>query len=698
MAELINGGRPLIDHEGRSGDHPRFDRGEFVSAASIDPLAGGTYNDKPIWSSDEAAAYLNRTGYDWYTNSGGVLDDGVLNFAFFNSQSDFFETGYINDSFTVAFSEYFSFSAFTPAQRDAARQSLTLWDDLVNISIVETNDIGNTDLRFGNTDTGGAQAYAYLPFGDIHDDPASGWSNIHDLAGDVWVDMNLPNNFSPLGSSYYGNFTLVHEIGHALGLSHPGNYNATDDNDGDGVPDPITYANDAQYAQDSQQYTVMSYFDAYETGAQYIDWTLMNFAYAATPMVHDIAAIQHIYGADPTTRAGDTVYGFNSTADRSVFDFTVNTRPILTIYDAGGNDTIDFSGWSTDSVIDLNEGAYSSGGGTEQFLSLAEINANRAALGFAPRSQATYDIYLSQFRDGLGLTNGLFKDNIAIAYGTTIENAVGGAGDDMIIANHAANRIDGGAGSDTVSYQTATTGVIIYMGLSFTAFGGAAGDRLISIENIVGSAHDDIIVGDFRDNVIDGGTGGGDWLIGGGGSDTISYAKAAGGVGVNLEWGTTSQAASDDFIFGFDHIIGSAFDDNLKGDRGGNRIYGGDGDDRIDGGWGDDILGGGGGADRLTGGRGRDTFLFDTVETARDIITDFNARDDTIDLSGMDAVKGTFDDDAFTFIGNAAFSSVAGQLRFANGLIEGDVDGDGLADFTIQLLGRTSVTVDDFIL
>ncbi|WBH17322.1 M10 family metallopeptidase C-terminal domain-containing protein [Sphingomonas radiodurans] len=88
----------------------------------------------------------------------------------------------------------------------------------------------------------------------------------------------------------------------------------------------------------------MSYFDAYETGAQHIDWTLTNFASAATPLGHDIAAIQAIYGVDTTTRTGNTVYGFNSTARDDAYDFSLNTRPIVTIWDAGGKDTLDFSG------------------------------------------------------------------------------------------------------------------------------------------------------------------------------------------------------------------------------------------------------------------------------------------------------------------------------------------------------------------
>lgn len=695
LSSLSNAGKVKLPHDARSGEHYNVDRGEYVQSISIDPYAGGTYNNKPIWTPDEAGAYLNRTGYDWYTNNGDVLDDGILNFAFFNTQEDFFETGYINDTFTQAFSEYFDFQAMTPAQREAARLTLGLWDDLVSISFVETESIGDADIRYGNTDTGSAsQAYAYLPFGTIYDDPEGGWSNLGDLGGDVWINKLLPNNFSPLGSSYYAHFTLLHETGHALGLSHPGNYNASDDDDGDGVPDPITYANDAEYAQDSQQYTIMSYFDGYETGAQYIDWTLMNFAYSSTPMVHDIAAIQAIYGADQTTRLGDTVYGFGSTADRDVYDFDINTRPILTIYDAGGNDTINFSGWDTDSVINLNAGMYSSGGGTEEFLSLEEINANRAALGFAARTQATYDLYNELFRDPQGLTNGLFKDNIAIAYGVTVENAVGGGGDDLIVANNVANRIEGGAGSDTVSYETATRGVIVNLGTVGGTSGGAAGDKLISIENLVGSAHNDIINGTRGANVIDGGSGGRDILIGGGGDDTISYAHATAGVSIDLD----RSRAADDIISGFTHAVGSEFNDTITGNRDHNELSGGAGDDRIDGGKGNDVLNGGLGADTLTGDNGKDVFVFDSIDTARDVITDFKTKQDTIDLSGIDAIDGSFDDDAFAFIGSSAFSNVAGQLRFAGGILEGDVDGDGVADFSIQLQGRANLAIGDLIL
>ncbi|HEX8485481.1 M10 family metallopeptidase [Sphingomonas sp.] len=428
-------------------------------AMSLDPSAGQTYAGKPIWNITTVESNLNRSGWDWYTNNYGELNDGVLNYGFWLNYEELANSYYVNATGTIAFDEAFyaeDFSPFTAGQQAITRASVGLWDELVSISFRETKS-GNADLTYANTFTGGAQAYAYLPFGNIFDsfyEENGDFEDVGRLSGDVWIDGFVASNFFPLADSYYAKLTMIHETGHSLGLSHPGDYDALDDDDGDGVPDPITYANDAAYAQDSLQYSVMSYFDAYETGAQHIDWSLLNFGYAATPLIHDIAAIQAIYGADTTTRTGNTVYGFNSTAGRAEYDFTQNKRPIVAVWDAGGTDTLDFSGWNTPSTIDLNEGAFSSGGGITEFLTLEQVNANRAALGFAPRSQATYEFY-EELRAQLELESPLFTDNISIAYGAIIENAIGGGGNDRLVGNQVNNVLTGKGGADLFEIRNA---------------------------------------------------------------------------------------------------------------------------------------------------------------------------------------------------------------------------------------------------
>ena len=159
-------------------------------------------------------------------------------------------------------------------------------------------------------------------------------------------------------------------------------------------------------------------------------------------------------------------------------------------------------------------------------------------------------------------------------------------------------------------------------------------------------------------------------------------------------------------LAGDDVIDGREGDDELYGDSGNDIVFGGAGNDRIVGGTGNDTIYGGSGRDTLWGCNGADVFAYqsvsDSLVTARDSIKDFDFSD-VIDLSAIDAITGD-GDDAFNFIGDAGFTRVAGQLHYVTtGLssvrVEGDVNGDGVADFAIDVAGVAQpVTLADLVL
>jgi Ca2+-binding RTX toxin-like protein len=135
-------------------------------------------------------------------------------------------------------------------------------------------------------------------------------------------------------------------------------------------------------------------------------------------------------------------------------------------------------------------------------------------------------------------------------------------------------------------------------------------------------------------------------------------------------------------------------------------LYGGAANDTLRGGTGGDILNGGRGADSLFGGAGNDVFAYLSVDDSRfpntDGIQDF-ATGDLIDLAGIDAIAGTPANDAFTFIGSGAFTGVAGQLRAeetgrGTWIVQGDVDGDGIADLQINVVTDHALAGADFTL
>jgi Ca2+-binding RTX toxin-like protein len=269
----------------------------------------------------------------------------------------------------------------------------------------------------------------------------------------------------------------------------------------------------------------------------------------------------------------------------------------------------------------------------------------------------------------------------------------GGDGNDILTGGHGADALAGGNGSDTADYGTSASAVTVNLLTGVTSGGDATGDTLNSIENVTGSTHNDRLTGSLGANHIDGGDGndliwggsgndtlaggsGADTLAGGAGADTADYSASQSAVTVDLTLGTGSGGdAQGDKLTSIENITGSAHDDHLIGSTTVNQFF---------------------------GGAGADTFVFKTAQDSlpghQDQITDFSsAQGDHIDLSGIDADTHVAGDQAFGFIGNAAFSDVAGQLRYANHALEGDTNGDGVADFSIHV-NTASLQHGDFIL
>ncbi len=152
------------------------------------------------------------------------------------------------------------------------------------------------------------------------------------------------------------------------------------------------------------------------------------------------------------------------------------------------------------------------------------------------------------------------------------------------------------------------TGVTVDLSNNANNAGGdAAGDKLSLVENLLGSEHDDSLTGDGNANVLEGGKGA-DTLAGGGGIDTASYAGSDAGVTVDLANSANNAGgdAAGDVLSGFENLIGSAQDDDLRGDNGNNRIDGGCGLRHPDAGAGNDTLLGGDGWRHLHAGRQSD--------------------------------------------------------------------------------------------
>lgn len=382
------------------------------------------------------------------------------------------------------------FSALNESQAEAFGYALQAWADVANIQFVEIEEssslVGEVRVGFSSVLTStDAAAWAYLPA----DYPE---------AGDIWLDPNYGPNVTPTEGSY-GYLTLLHEIGHALGLTHPF----------ESIPPlPSSY--------DNLQYTIMSYTDSplYAT-----------MDYPVTPMLYDIAAIQYLYGPNMSFHTGDDTYEFSDTAST-----------IMAIWDAGGNDTLSAENQSLAATIDLREGYFSSIGPDN----LGNAAKSNIAIAFG----AAIENALGGNGDDKLIGND--SDNL-LDGGSGADSLNGGLGNDTYVIDNAGDSIlepKRGGGIDTVISEISYT-----LGKTLENLVLSGGDDIDGN----GNKYANLLYGNSGNNTLNGGKGN-DILFGGEGNDVL-----IGGKGLDVfVFDTDLDSGNVDTLSGF-----SARDDTI---------------------------------------------------------------------------------------------------------------------------------------
>jgi Ca2+-binding RTX toxin-like protein len=615
-------------------------------AAAMAPTAAHDHDAGPQsgYAAAPSAADSARIGSTDATRTGNLYIDGVLSgiqwdttsltFSFPTSRADF-EEFYPFPGAT--------FEAFNADQQAAVR---LIFGNISAVSGLTFTEVvgGQGVLRFAESVMPlGTAAYAYYPTSSY-------------LGGDSWYGHERFN--SPTRGDYAFK-VLVHEIGHALGLKHP--------HDGGrfGNEAGVTMPADADWLA----YTVMSYNSYPGDGDGY---SAEAGGYPQSLMMYDIAALQHMYGANYQTNAGDTVYRWGPDGGRMWVNEVVETlsasnRIFLTVWDGGGTDTYDFSAYSSDLVVSLEPGAWT----TTDRAQLANLAGAIGVTYLAPGNIANALLFQGDTRSLIeNAIGGSGNDRIV---GNAVGNVLsGGGGADILAGAGGADLLDGGSGGDIFVYSLASdstdsardrirgfeTGLdridltdlpaqsvswseltdsqdgSLYSLVAVTLVGAMMSIRVDGLLNMadfvmarLGTSGDDILTGTNGDEAIHG-AGGADQISGLDGQDRLH-----GGDGNDVLDGGA----------GHDVLRGEAGDDRLVGGSGRDTLDGGAGDDTLEGGLDDDMLRGGLGNDILKiseigkdsaqGGEGRDTLVIDWSSASTNIEAYF---------PGFDSVNGYF--------------------------------------------------------
>ena len=500
---------------------------------------------------------LSQSQLDTITYLAGFDAGLALSTATFNAylgSTEFTAQTALQVGVTVTFA-FAAGSGFTATEKSYAAQALALWSGMCNINFVYSTHPNAATLVFAKA---GMTYQGNVLEAGTYEQPLAGFTTETDglyRLSKALIVLDDSGAYGDFGSyvayAGYGIDALVHEVGHLVGLGHAGPYN--------GTVDESTQQNNST---DVRAWSVMSYILPTETDAKYyadydpsgIDFGTGAGVYRApfTPMGLDIFAAQRLYGAPTSTMfAGGQVFGFNSNVTYtaingtqqllSMYDFTVDVAPVVTLFDTGTGNTLDISDFADAATVNLHDGTFSSVAG--------------------------------------------LVGNIFIEYGTRIDALAGGGGADLVLANDNGDTISGGGGNDTIDGGSGADSLSGGTGDDML-YGNGGADTMSG-----GDGSDTYYVDDATDSVVDLGATGTDVVVA-----TVSFVMPTGVEQLFLKGtgaidGTGNADANT--------IAGNARANVLTGGAGRDVLRGNGGNDTLIGGPGIDSLTGGGGADRF---------------------------------------------------------------------------------------------------